>query len=91
MNIIKVEKRDAQAKAKQLRRAGIVPCCVYGSGLPDSISIQMEQLAANQLLQTKREGSKVQLDLGGQQIPVQIKKKHGTLRIRTLSISLFRL
>ncbi len=75
MNVIKVEKRDTQAKAKRLRREGIVPCCVYGGGLPDSISIQMEQQIANQLLQTKREGSKVQLDLDGKLIPAQIKEQ----------------
>ena len=75
MDIIKVEKRDEQAKAKQLRRAGIVPCCVYGGGLPESISIQMEQKAANLLLQRNREGSKVELELDGKRIPAQIKEK----------------
>lgn len=75
MDIIKVEQRDEQVKAKQLRRAGIVPCCVYGGGLPDSISIQMGQQAANQLLRLKRIGSKVQLDLNGQLISAQIKDK----------------
>ena len=75
MDIIKVEKRDFKAKAKQLRRAGIVPCCVYGGGLPDSISIQMGRQAAEQLCRTKRQGSKVRLDLDGRLIPVQIKEK----------------
>ena len=75
MDIIKVEKRDPQAKAKQLRRAGIVPCCVYGGGLPDSLSIQMGQQTAEQLMRVKREGSKVRLDLDGKLIPVQIKEK----------------
>lgn len=75
MDIIKVEKRDGQAKAKQLRRAGIVPCCVYGGGLPESISIQMEQKTANLLLQRNREGSKVELELDGKRIPAQIKEK----------------
>ena len=75
MDIIKVEKRDGQAKATQLRRAGIVPCCVYGGGLPESISIQMEQKTANLLLQRNREGSKVELELDGKRIPAQIKEK----------------
>ena len=30
MDVIKVEKRNEQAKANQLRRSGLVPCCVYG-------------------------------------------------------------
>ena len=43
MDVIKVEKRNEQAKANQLRRSGLVPCCVYGGDLPESISIQMDQ------------------------------------------------
>jgi large subunit ribosomal protein L25 len=75
MDIIKVELRDRQAKAKQLRRAGIVPCCVYGAGLPAPLSLQMGQQTADQLLRVKREGSRVRLDLNGAQIPVQIKAR----------------
>jgi len=75
MDIIKVEQRNEQAKAKQLRRAGIVPCCVYGGGLTDSISIQMGQQVANQLFREKRVGSQVQLELDGRMIPAQIKDK----------------
>lgn len=75
MDIIRVEKRNHQTKAKQLRRAGIVPCCVYGGGLPDALSIQMGQQTAEQMLRVKREGSKVRLDLDGRLISVQIKEK----------------
>ena len=35
MDVIKVEKRNEQAKANQLRRSGLVPCCVYGGDLPE--------------------------------------------------------
>lgn len=75
MDVIKVEKRNEQAKAKQLRRSGLVPCCVYGGDLTESISIQMDQQAANQLFRIKREGSKVDLDLDGRLISTQIKEK----------------
>lgn len=75
MDIIKVEKRDTRANVKQLRRAGIVPCCVYGGSLPNALSIQMEQKAADQLIRTKREGSKLRLELNGEIIHVQIKEK----------------
>ena len=75
MDVIKVEKRNEDAKAKQLRRSGLVPCCVYGSNLAESISIQMDQQTANQLFRTKREGSKVGLELDGHVIPTQIKEK----------------
>lgn len=75
MDVIKVEKRNEQAKANQLRRSGLVPCCVYGGDLPESISIQMDQQTANRLFHTKREGSQVGLELDGQVIPTQIKEK----------------
>jgi large subunit ribosomal protein L25 len=75
MDRIKVEKRNTAVSVKQLRREGIVPCNVYGSGLPTSISIQMPQQAAKQIFRTKREGSKVQLELDGLLIPTQIKDK----------------
>ncbi len=34
MDTITMEKRSEGVKAKHLRRAGIVPCCVYGGELP---------------------------------------------------------
>lgn len=76
MDIITVEKRNEQLKAKQLRRKGIVPCCVYGGGLANSISIQMEQKTADKLLRVLRLGSKVQLKLDDQNIITQIKDKY---------------
>ena len=80
MDVIKVEKRDEQAKANQLRRSGLVPCCVYGCDLPESISIQMDQqVQAN--CSTPREGSKVGLELDGHVIPTQIKDDSMVLRI----------
>ena len=75
MDVIKVEKRSEQAKANQLRRSGLVPCCVYGGDLPESISIQMDQQTANKLFHTKREGSQVGLELDSRVIPAQIKEK----------------
>lgn len=59
MDIIKVERQDGQVKAKQLRRRGFIPCCVYGGNLTGSVSIKMSSQAADQLCRTKRVGSKV--------------------------------
>lgn len=75
MNIIAVEKRNTQVKGKQLRKEGIVPCCVYGGNLPASIAIQMEEKTADKLLRTLRLGSKVKLNLEGETITTQIKDK----------------
>lgn len=74
MDIINVENRDPKAKAKQLRRNGIVPCSVYGGTLPNAISIQMTQQTANKMCMRNHEGSRVQLKLDGKDIPAQIKE-----------------
>lgn len=75
MENIQVQKRDFTMKAKQLRRLGMVPGSVFGKSLPESLSIQMEERIARRLVQQKREGSRLILDLEGQPIPVQIKEK----------------
>lgn len=75
MDSITVQKRNPEQKAKKLRRAGLVPCIIFGGGLQESISIQMEATIARKLVRVKREGSKLQLNLDGQAILVQIKEK----------------
>ena len=75
MENISVQKRDFTVKAKKLRRSGIVPGIVFGSSLPESISIQMHENAARNLVRRKREGSRLSLKVEGQTIPVQIKEK----------------
>ena len=75
MDSITVQKRNPDEKAKKLRRAGFVPCIIFGGSLPESISVQMEEGAAQKLVRFKRQGSKLQLLLDGQGIPVQIKEK----------------
>ena len=88
MNVITVDKRDFTVKAKQLRRSGIVPGSVFGGPLTDSVSLQMDEAAARKLIRSKREGSKLKLDLDGEIIPVQIKEKSvNTLNKEILHIS----
>ena len=71
----KVQKRDFNVKAKKMRRLGMVPGDVFGSFLPESISIQMEEVVARKLIRLKREGSKVMMNIDGKTILVQIKEK----------------
>lgn len=88
MDVITVNKRDFAVKAKQLRRAGMVPGSVFGGPLPDSVSLQIDEVIARRLIRYKREGSKLKLDLDGQLIPVQIKEKAlNTLNNEILHIS----
>lgn len=75
MNTITVEKRDFSVKAKHLRRNGHIPGSVFGGPLKESISLQIDESTAQQLIRHKREGSKLKLKLDGKVIPVQIKEK----------------
>ena len=59
MNSISASMRTTTAKAKQLRRSGIIPCVIYGSGLKESLSIQIDQATAQHLKRMKRNGSLV--------------------------------
>ena len=73
MNTIMAQKRDPAAKAKQLRRLGIVPCVIFGAGLTESLSVQIDQSTARQLKRTKRNGSKVNVQMDGKTYPSLIK------------------
>ncbi len=75
METISVQKRDFTVKAKSMRRLGIIPGSVFGKSLPESISIQMDETVARRLIRQKREGSKLLLNVDGENIQVQIKEK----------------
>lgn len=65
MDTIKAEMRNPAAKAKQLRRSGIIPCVIRGANLKESFLIQIDQYTARQLKRTKRDGSKVDIQVDG--------------------------
>lgn len=65
MDIIKAEMRDPTAKAKQLRKTGIVPCVISGTALKESLPVQIDRNTARLLRRTKRNGSKVDIQVDG--------------------------
>lgn len=65
MDIIKAALRDPAAKAKQLRRLGMIPCVISGAKLEKSLSVQIDQGTARQLRRTKRCGSKADIQVDG--------------------------
>lgn len=74
MSTIIVTQRSPRAKAKQLRKAGIAPGSIFGASLPQSISIQMDTVAAVKMLRGKNIGSEATLELDGKKMPVLIKE-----------------
>lgn len=88
MDIITAKMRDPEAKAKQLRRAGIIPCVISGSGLEESLSIQVDLNTAKQLKRTKRNGSKVTIQVDGKLYHTLIKDlEYNTLNDTIVHIS----
>lgn len=88
METILMSRRDPAAKAKQLRRAGIVPCSVYGAQLKESLSTQIEQSVARQLKRSRRNGSKVDVQVDGVTYPTLIKDlEYNSLRDEIVHIS----
>lgn len=64
MNTLKTQVRDENAKAKQLRRGGIIPAVLFGKHLEKSISIQMPAKDVEQFLRFNSVGSRVDLVVG---------------------------
>lgn len=88
MNIINAEMRDPAAKAKQLRRSGIIPCVISGANLKESLPIQIEQNIAQQLKRTKRDGSKIDIQVDNQIYHTLIKNmEYSTMNDSIIHIS----
>lgn len=73
MDTVIAERRGRSAKAKQLRRAGVVPCVLYGADLDESLPIQISRNTARLLKRMKRIGSKVKIQVDEKIYPTLIK------------------
>ncbi len=74
MNTILAQKREQDAKVKLLRRSGLIPAVICGASLKESISIQIDQKTIGQLKRTKRNGSKVNVQVEAETYPTLIKE-----------------
>lgn len=74
MNTLKAEKRNMQTKAKRLRREGFVTGNVFGKEIQGSIPIQMTQKDVEVLLKSAGKGSRIVLDISGENRNVLIKE-----------------
>lgn len=74
MYVLKAENRDPNLKAKKLKKAGIIPGCVYGSSIEKSNLIQIQQNDAQKFLKTNSVGCKVALEVGGKKTNALLKE-----------------
>ncbi len=74
MYTLNAEVRSPQVKAKHLRKAGFLPCCIYGIQLEESISIQVPQTDADRLLRQVGVGGTVDIHVAEKKYPVLIKE-----------------
>lgn len=68
MYILKADNRNADVKVKRLREEGIVPGCVYGGKLDETLLIQIPNKEVVKLLREKTVGGQVGLDVDGKKI-----------------------
>ena len=61
MNTLKAEKRNMTTKAKKLRREGFVTGNLFGREITESIPLQMDKRAVDQLLKDEGKGGQVML------------------------------
>ncbi len=74
MYVLNVEKRDEMIKAKKLKKAGMVPGCVYGGNLEETLHVQIPEGEARKLLKYKLEGGNVLLECEGKKFNVLLKE-----------------
>jgi large subunit ribosomal protein L25 len=74
MYVVKAESRNADVKVKNLRKEGIVPGCVYGGKLPETLLIQLSAKEATKLLREKTTGGQVSIDVNGKKMIALLKE-----------------
>ena len=74
MNTLKAEKRNMTTKAKKLRREGFVTGNLFGREMTESIPLQMDKRAVDQLLKDEGKGGQVMLEVDGQTYDALIKE-----------------
>ena len=74
MNTLKAEKRNMTTKAKKLRREGFVTGNLFGREITESIPLQMDKRAVDQLLKDEGKGGQVMLEVNGQTYDALIKE-----------------
>ncbi len=69
---LQAQARDPNAKPKQLRRTGKVPCVVYGT-IDQNMVIQCDEKVLHKTYQKAGGSTIVELDVGGKKVPVLFK------------------
>jgi large subunit ribosomal protein L25 len=74
MEILTAEKRDRSVRAKQLKKAGLIPGNIYGSKLDEPLLIQLRENEVKKLLKTKTAGNTAMLQVEDKRYTVMIKE-----------------
>lgn len=74
MYVLKADNRNADVKVKKLRESGVVPGCVYGGKLEETMLLQFSNKEVLHLLREKTVGGQVNLDVNGKKMISLIKE-----------------
>lgn len=73
MTTLKVQRRNMETKAKELRRQGYVPGNLFGKEIEASIPLKIEKRDAEKIQKECLKGSQLYLELDGKQYDVLLK------------------
>ncbi|NLO47364.1 MAG: 50S ribosomal protein L25 [Clostridiales bacterium] len=65
MFLLQAESREKDTKAKQIRKRGFVPGCLYGKDMESTQLLQIKENDALNLLRNKASGNRLVLSVGG--------------------------
>ena len=74
MYVLAADSRDPKTKVKHLRREGIVPGCVYGGKLEETLLNQVTNGEAAKLMREKAIGTQVLIEMDGEKQSALIKE-----------------
>lgn len=66
MFILQTEPRSPGVHAGKLRQGGLIPICLYGGGLRQSLLLQAPESEVRRLMKRKSKGGRVMLETGGE-------------------------
>lgn len=74
MVTLKAEERAPDIKAKKLRKTGMIPGCIFGKGLEETLPIQISESEVRKYLQTNSTGSTAQISIKGEKYAALLKE-----------------
>ena len=84
MITLKAEKRDANVKAKKLRKEGYTTGVLYGKEMTEAVPLQFTSADALRFIGKNGKGSQVVLEIGDEKVDAVVKEKIKFIPVKTV-------